>query len=141
MAADGEIDRAALAGIVFSDQSARRDLEAIVHPYVFGEIVRWFDSLAAAESATVAIADVPLLFETSHTADFDRIVVIACRPDQQVQRLMSRDGLSAEEAARRVAVQIPIDQKRARADDVIDTSHTEADTDRQVKELWDRLAR
>ena len=138
---DGTLNRAALAGIVFADPQARRDLEAIIHPYVFRSIVEWFDSVATDRSVRVAIADVPLLFEAGRSADFDRVIVVACRPDQQVQRLMSRDGLRREEAERRIAVQIPIDEKRARADEVIDTSGSEADTDRQIEELVERLKR
>jgi dephospho-CoA kinase len=136
---DGSLDRAALGRIVFADPDARRDLEAIIHPEVRRATGRWFDDLAAAGAVAVAIADIPLLFEASREADFDRIVVVACRPEQQLQRLIARDRLSIDEARQRIAAQMPIDEKRARADDVIDTSGTEADTDRQVDDLWKRL--
>jgi dephospho-CoA kinase len=138
----GKLDRAALAKIVFADEAARHDLEAIIHPFVRAAIARWYDDLAAAktpratESPIVAIADIPLLYEQNRARDFDRVIVAACSPDQQRERLMARDGLSQEEADRRIAAQWPIDRKRALADDVIDTSSTLADTNRQVEAIW-----
>ena len=75
---DGTLDRAALGRIVFSDRAARADLEAIVHPEVYRRISEWFVTLPTA--TRLAIADIPLLFETGHEHDFDRIVVCACDP-------------------------------------------------------------
>jgi len=141
--ADGTLDRAALARTVFADAGARRDLEAIVHPYVFAARETWLSSLAARAAATgasiVAIADIPLLFEAGRPAEFDVVIVVACDPAQQRARVMARDRLTAEEADRRIAVQWPIERKRALADIVIDTSRTFEETDRQVDETWERL--
>jgi dephospho-CoA kinase len=143
--ADGALDRAALARIVFADDGARRDLEAIVHPYVFEARDAWLSTLAARAATTgesiVAIADIPLLFEAGHGADFDVIIVVACDPAQQQARVMARDHLTADEADRRIAVQWPIDRKRALADIVIDTSGSFAETDRQIDEAWEDLLR
>lgn len=137
---DGSLDRAALGQIVFADARARHDLEAILHPRVYRAIDEWFGTLAdATHGAQLAIADIPLLFETSHEGDFDRIVVAICQPDQQIERLMARDKLSREDALRRIAAQMPLDEKRARADYVIDTSGERAETDRQVDEALARL--
>jgi dephospho-CoA kinase len=86
--ADGSLDRAALARIVFSDRAARADLEAIVHPEVYHRIGEWFASMPA--KTRLAIADVPLLFETGHNHDFDRVIVTACSPAEQMRRLVSR---------------------------------------------------
>jgi dephospho-CoA kinase len=131
----GVLDRAALARRVFADAAARRDLESIVHPLVYRRIEDWFD-VSAGEH--VAVADVPLLYETGHERDFHRVVVAACLPAQQVERLLAR-GLSADQARQRIAAQLPIDEKRRRADYVIDTSGACAGTDRQVIEVWERL--
>lgn len=139
---DGQLDRARLAGIVFADERARRDLEDIIHPFVYADIARWITSLASdagTPAPAVAIADVPLLFESGHAADFDRVIVVACPRDQQVARLMARDGLDRAEAERRLASQWPIDRKRDRADFVIDTSQRFEDTDRQVRDVAQRL--
>jgi dephospho-CoA kinase len=136
--ADGELDRAALGRIVFNDAAARRDLEAMIHPWVFGRISKWFDDLERTP-APVAIADVPLLYETGHEADFDRVVVAFCAPDEALKRLVHRDGLSLEDATSRMKSQIPVEDKAARADFVIDTSGSKVETDRQVAEVLTRL--
>jgi dephospho-CoA kinase len=147
--ADGALDRPALARIVFADPAARRDLEAIIHPIVYRAVRNWFaGEEAALERAPAAgtshpgfaMADIPLLYETGNETGFDRVVVAACRPDQQLQRLMARDQLPEEDARQRIASQLPIDLKRQRADYVIDTSTTLEDTDRQVNDVFERLS-
>ena len=143
--ADGDLDRAALARVVFADPAARRDLEAIVHPQVYEEIASRFAELQNLRNdsrrhfAGCAIADVPLLYETGHERDFDLVVVAWCPPELQLARLMARDQLTPEAAAQRVASQMPIDEKRRRADIVIDTSGTMAETERQIREIYERL--
>ena len=140
LAAGGGLDRPRVAAIVFADPDARRDLERIVHPIVYRGIREWADRLAAA-GRPLAVADVPLLYETGHDRDFDRVVVVACPPDQQVRRLAGRNRLNESEARRRLAVQWPIERKRAAADYVIDTGGAFEDTDRQVEEVWSALQR
>lgn len=137
MLADGSLDRAALAAIVFSDPAARADLESIVHPEVYRRISEWFANQPA--GTRLAIADIPLLFETGHEHDFDAVIVCACDPDEQQRRLMERDGLSAAEAEARLAAQWPILEKVRRADYVIRTDGTFASTDAQVTSVWRRL--
>ena len=146
LSADRALDRHALGRLVFADAKARHDLEAIIHPGVFAALREWF----AAEAATMtsdrtttrlAVADVPLLFETNSRGEFDRVVVAACRPDQQVARLIARDGLTEADARQRISIQLPIDDKRARADAVIDTSGTQGETERQIRSVVDRLRR
>src|SRR4029453_7090658 len=75
---DGDLDRSALARIVFADRVARADLEAIVHPEVYRRVSEWFADLPA--GTALAIADIPLLFETGHQHDYDVVIVCACRP-------------------------------------------------------------
>jgi dephospho-CoA kinase len=134
---DGALNRAALAAIVFSDRAARADLEAIVHPEVYRRISEWFANQPA--GIPLAIADIPLLFETGHEHDFDRVVVCACEPFEQLRRLVDRDGLSADAARARLSAQWPISEKVARADEVIRTDDGFAETERQVKKVWERL--
>jgi dephospho-CoA kinase len=135
--ADGSLDRAALGRIVFNDRAARADLEAIVHPEVYRRIGEWFVSRSPA--TRFAIADIPLLFETGHNHDFDRVIVAACDPQVQLRRLMSRDGLAEPEARARLNAQWPIDEKVARATYVIRTDGTVADTDAQVRTVYELL--
>ena len=136
----GHLDRARLGEIVFSDAAARADLEAIVHPPVRAAIAAWFDARAADASTPFAVADIPLLFETGRERAFDRVVVTACRPETQERRIVARDGLPIAEARRRLAAQLPVDHKVARADFVIRTDGTLEETDRQVDALCSALA-
>jgi len=146
----GRLDRAALGRVVFDDPAQRRALEAIVHPAVYQAITDWFAAQKWGRAAfyenrkmrpdpIFAIADIPLLFETGHEQDFDQVVVAACRDDQQLARLMARDGLDEADARQRLAAQLPLADKAARADYVIDTSGTVEDTDAQVTRVWRAL--
>jgi dephospho-CoA kinase len=135
--ADGSLDRAGLARIVFADPRARAALEAIVHPEVYRRIQEWFANLRVA--APFALADIPLLFETGHNHDFDEVVVAACHPDEQVRRVIARDHLDDAQALARIAAQWPITDKVQRADRVIWTDRGFAETDRQVRVVYDVL--
>jgi dephospho-CoA kinase len=137
LAADGTLDRRRLGSIVFADPMARRDLEAIVHPAVRRAIDRFFAALPP--STPVAVADIPLLFETGRQGEFDMVVVVASSVAAQVARVMARDTLSREDAERRVRAQIPIDEKVRCADHVIRTDGTHAETDAHVDELIAQL--
>src|SRR4030095_7299330 len=136
--ADGALDRAALARIIFTNATARADLESIVHPDVYRRIREWAVTLPP--QTPLAIADIPLLFETGHDHDFDKVIVCACEPAEQIRRLIARDGLTSEEARARLAAQWPIEEKAARADYVIRTDGTLAETDAGVKRVFERLS-
>ena len=134
---DGTLDRKKLASLIFADERARRDLEAIIHPAVYVAIEAWF----ARHRRGIAIADIPLLYETGRERAFDRVIVAACPPALQLTRLTTRDRLSTDEAQRRIASQMPIDEKKERADFVIETSGSFEETNTQVLDVWDRLRR
>ena len=134
---DGEINRRKLGAVVFNDTSARRDLEAIVHPAVYSAIRRWFDMLPA--GTPLAVADIPLLYETGHDSDFDVVVVAACEPQEQIRRVMSRDGLTEAEAQSRVGAQLPIAEKIGRADHIVWTTGTQTETSASVGDVINRL--
>lgn len=146
LAAFGTIDRAALGALVFKNVDARRTLESIIHPMVYDGINDFFHGLKA--SAPFGIADIPLLFETGRERDFDRVIITTCRPEQQRDRLMAR-GLTRADADARIATQSTFGEKltqahvnglRRDAIDVIDTSSSMEDTDRQVRRITDVLA-
>lgn len=139
LTADGALDREALGRLVFADLASRRALETIVHPPVFAAIQRFFEHLPHGGHHVVGIADIPLLYETGHQSDFDAVVVVSCRPEQQIDRLIARSGLSRDEAARRVVAQLPIEEKVRHAEYVIDTSGTLEETDAQVARTWAEL--
>ena len=134
---DRTLDRAALAAIVFADGAARAELEAIIHPEVYRRINLWLANQP--HGTAVAIADIPLLFETGHEHDFDTVIVAACDPDEQLRRLVHRDGLPVDAARARLAAQWPIEEKVRRASYVIRTDGTHADTERQADEVLRRL--
>ena len=140
----GALDRPRLAAVIFRDASARADLEALIHPEVRRRIADWQTQLARHGYRGPVIADIPLLFETGRTGDFDALVVVACEPATQRARLMARDGLTAEEADQRMAAQWPISHKVRGADFVVRTDGTFAETDAQVDalvvQLWAQAA-
>jgi dephospho-CoA kinase len=134
----GTLDRRKLAGVVFSNAEARRDLEQIIHPYVRAATEAWFASVDASRHP-FAIADIPLLYETGRDADFDAVIVVACDPGTQLQRVIDRDKLTEAEARSRIAAQLPIEEKISRADHVIRSDGSFSDTDAQVREVYQQL--
>jgi dephospho-CoA kinase len=134
---DGSIDRALLAAKVFRDDDARLRLEAIVHPVVYDTIRQWYATL----DRPIGVASIPLLFETQRAADFDVVVVTACSVEQQLQRIIERDHMPEAEARRRIAAQLPTEEKVKRADFVISTGGTNLATDKQIEELLIQLSR
>ncbi len=135
---DGALDRRALGAVVFGDPQARADLEAIIHPRVREATGTWLDRVAIG-GETVAVVDIPLLYETGRNRDFDRVVVTSCPRSQQVARVVERDGLTAAQAEARIDAQLPTDEKVQRADFVIDTGGTFGDTNRQVDRVVEKL--
>ena len=134
---DGTLDRAALGRIVFTDRAARADLEAIIHPAVYSRIREWSANLPA--GTRIAIADIPLLFETGQEHQFDTVIVCACEPAEQIRRIQVRDRLSEAEARDRLNAQWPIAEKVMRADHVIRTDGAMDDTREQVRRVYEKL--
>jgi len=137
LAPDGSVDRARLGPIVFANPAARHDLESIVHPGVYRAItagLRAFELLGQ----PLAVVDVPLLYESGHANDFDRVIVTACPPALQLARLLER-GMSDGEARQRIAAQWPTDEKATRADFVITTDGAFEDTSVQVDRVLAKL--
>ena len=138
LAADGSVDRKALGAVVFRDAAERESLEAIVHPKVFEAVETFFDN-ARDKSAEVAVVDAALMYETGSYEKYDRIVVAYCPSEVQQQRLMARDHLSREQARRRIAAQMSVEEKRDRADCVIDTSGTMEQTLQRTDTVLEQL--
>lgn len=131
LAPDGELDREALARVVFADASARRDLERLVHPAVWQAVSAWL----AAQTVPAVVA-VPLLFETGAESRFDRVLLTDCPAETQVARVMARDGLTAEAVRARVSAQMPAAERRRRADAVVDTSGDPESTIAALEAVW-----
>lgn len=134
VAPSGELDRQRLAGIIFADPESRRTLEAIIHPRVREATDVWFASLDPVRHP-FAVADIPLLYEVEREKDFDVVIVTAVDPATQVRRVVKRDGVSEVEAQKRLTAQLPIAEKVRRADYVIRTDGSVADTDKQVRRI------
>lgn len=137
----GELNRRHLAAIVFSDAAERRRLEEIIHPLVYQAMQDELAKLRAqGDPAPAVVLDVPLLFESPAGLSLvDKTVVVWVPPDIQLKRLMSRDKLDRDEAKRRIAAQLSLDEKRRRADYCIDNSLTTAHTFEQVQKIWVEL--
>lgn len=131
----GRIDRAALGARVFRDAAARRKLERATHPAILREMTQLASRLRG-----VVVVDVPLLFEKGLARRFDATVLIACRPAQQVRRVVRRDGLSPAEARLRLKTQLPVEAKRARADLTLDNDGTPAALRGKVRAAYAGLA-
>ena len=140
IAAGGDVDRARLGTIVFQDEQARRDLEAILHPAVYRAIEAWMRAQEA-DGAAVAVVEIPLLFETGHETDFDCVVVTACDGEAQVRRAVGRAGMSEEDARRRIAAQWPLAEKVRRADFVVRTDGTLEATRQAARAIWEAINR
>jgi dephospho-CoA kinase len=132
LTADGALDRPALAGIVFADPAARRQLDAIVHPLVR---TRATELEGAAPSGAVVVHDVPLLVETGQVSSYDLVLVVEADPETRVARLVKR-GLTGDDARARIAAQATDEQRRAVADVVLDNSGTPEQLAAQVDRFW-----
>ncbi len=138
LGADGAVDREKLGAIIFADPEKRARLNRILHPRILGIAQKWFQSLHHPGGPALAVFSAALIFESSYNKELDRVIVCWCLPEQQLERLKER-GLSLEKARQRVAAQMPADEKRRLADDVIDSSGSVEETARQVRELVERL--
>jgi dephospho-CoA kinase len=137
LASDGSLRRDVLAQIVFASITARRRLEAILHPRIraawLAQVERW-----KTENCPLALVVIPLLFETRAESYFDKIICVACSPPAQHQRLAAR-GWSPEQISQRIAAQMPVEQKVARAHCVLWTEGRLAAHEQQVARVWARL--
>jgi dephospho-CoA kinase len=138
IAPDGTLDRRRLGEIIFKDPAARARLNAITHPAIRRRIWERLQEVRRERPEAVVIVDIPLLLDTSgpETFDLDGVIVVTATREQQVARTMIRDGLSQDEAQRRVDAQRPVALKAADADWVIDNTASIDQTRKQVQALW-----
>jgi dephospho-CoA kinase len=134
LAADGSLDRAALADRVFTDADALADLNAIVHPAVGAEIAQRMADLGPTDA--VVILDVPLLVESANAYPVAGLLVVDVDPEVAVRRLVSQRGMREADVRARMAKQAARDERLARADRVVDNSGTRADLEAQVDDVW-----
>jgi dephospho-CoA kinase len=140
LGADGRIDRRKLGAIVFADRGKLERLNAIVHPRVEQEMVRLFGEWEKSGVADAAFVEAALLVEAGYQKNLDGFVVAWCRPEQQIERLLAR-GMNELGARRRIAAQMPAEEKLKYATVKIDCSGSIEETRRQVEELAAKLRR
>lgn len=136
LTAAGHLDRKALGQIVFADDQARRDLEAIIHPAVRARAAQ-LEADAAPDAVIVHV--IPLLVETGQHDDFDVLVVVDAEPGSQLDRLQQRNGLDPEAAQARIAAQAARHERLAVADIILDNTAERDSLDRQIDRLWVEL--
>lgn len=139
IAADGSLDRQALAAIVFSDASARSDLNGITHPAVRQRSHELFAAAETADPDAVVVYDVPLLVEGTRRDEFDSVIVVHADREVRLRRLIELRGMSQDEAARRIDAQATDEERLAVADFVIDANGSLDDTLGAVDRLWAAL--
>lgn len=132
---DGTIDRKALGSIIFADFSARKRLEAIMHPAIRALAEQRLAELRRS-GAPVAVYMAALLVEAGATDRVDEVWVVYVDRETQVRRVMARDGLSRSEAEQRLAAQMSMEEKAARGQVVIDNNGTPEELERRVEEIW-----
>jgi dephospho-CoA kinase len=138
VSADGTLDRARLADIVFRDEAARMELNAIVHPEVYRVMQEQIAALT--ETDSVVVLDIPLLAESGGGTGMDVIVVVEAGEDQRIARAVRERGIAEEDVRARMATQASSDQRRALADVVIVNDGSREELGAQVDELWAKLS-
>lgn len=138
--ADGSLDRKKMAGIVFSSEEKRLLLNSIIHPRVFEAQNQWIKNVAAVDPDGIAIIDAALMIESVGYKRFDKLIVVWCESAIQLSRLMLRDKLSETDARKRIAAQMPQEEKKRFAQYLIDTSRGFEDTREQVDDVFKELS-
>jgi dephospho-CoA kinase len=135
----GEIDRRRLGSVVFADGEKLRQLSAILHPRIIERSEELAISFHILAPHAVVLVDAALIYEAGIEKRFTKILAACCRPEQQLERLMAKAHVTREEAERRIAAQMPTEEKRRRADYVIDCSGSLESTRQQVENLFAQL--
>ncbi len=139
LTASGEIDRSRLAAAVFGKPQQLAKLNAIVHPAVRERARRSIEKIAASEPKAVIVYVAAILLESGGLPGMQKLIVVNCTPEQQFERALERPGATPDSVRARLAHQLPIAEKLARADYVIDTSGTKEETLRQTKIVLEEL--
>ncbi len=136
---DGEIDRRKLGEIVFADEGKRRALNGIIHPFVISELLASAERDLASLPDGIAVFEVPLLFESRMDEQMDANIVVTCEDESRIARVMNRDELPREQVLARMRAQMPEEEKRLRADYVLDNNGTHESLLHQVDALYAAL--
>jgi len=138
---DGTLDRKRLGALIFADQSKREQLNYILHPFIIARQDEILNAWDAEDPDGIGIVDAALMIESGGYKRFDKLIVVHCRPEVQLERLMLRDKLSRDEALRRINSQMPQEEKQKFADYLIDTSDGFELTRSRTVEIHNKLIR
>lgn len=141
LSADGTLDRQALAAVVFADEEKRQRLNHILHPFIIARQDEILNEWEKIDPQGIGIIDAALMIESGGYRRFDKLIVVHCRPEVQLERLMLRDQLSRTEAQRRIDSQMPQEEKQKFADYLIDTSDGFELTREQTRKVYNDLLR
>ncbi len=136
---DGTINRRILAALVFDHPERLQHLAALVHPAVRERTARAVNDFFARSPSGIIVIEAAILVETGSYRNYDKLIVVVCTPEQQIQRAMKRDGITREEAQSRLARQMPLSEKVIHADYVIDTSGEKESTVEQTRGVYEQL--
>ena len=139
--ADGTLNRQHLAALVFADDEKRQQLNHILHPFIIARQDEILGEWEKGDPDGIGIVDAALMIESGGYKRFDKLIVVHCRPEVQLERLMLRNGLSLAEAQRRVAAQMPQEEKQKFADYLIDTSDGFEPTRKRTVEVYNELSK
>jgi dephospho-CoA kinase len=141
LTADGTLDRKRLGALIFADPNKRERLNSILHPFIIARQDEILNAWEAEDPDGIGIVDAALMIESGGYKRFDKLIVVHCRPEVQLERLMLRDKLSRDEALRRISSQMPQKEKQKFADYLIDTSDGYESTRAQTEKLNQKLIR
>jgi dephospho-CoA kinase len=141
LATDGTLDRKRLGALIFADEGMRQRLNQILHPFIIARQDEILNAWEAEDPDGIGIVDAALMIESGGYKRFDKLIVVHCRPEVQLERLMLRDKLSRDEALRRINSQMPQEEKRKFADYLIDTSDGFELTRSRSVEIYHQLIR
>ncbi|HEV8589136.1 MAG TPA: dephospho-CoA kinase, partial [Pyrinomonadaceae bacterium] len=136
---DGSLDRAKLGTVVFADEGKRQKLNSILHPFIIARQDKIMREWERETPDAIVVVDAALMIESGGYKRFDKLIVVHCGPEIQLQRLMKRDNLSREDAERRTRVQMPQEEKQKYADCLIDTTGSFEETRKQVQRVFAQL--
>lgn len=138
---DGTLDRARLGSVVFADEQKRLRLNSILHPFIIAAQDEQMQKWESEDPKGIAVIDAALMIESGGYRRFDKLIVVHCRPEVQLQRLMSRDGLDRERAQQRIAAQMSQEEKKKFADFLIDTSDGFDNVRQQTEDVFQQLSK
>lgn len=136
---DGTLNRAKLGEIVFADETKRQKLNSLLHPLIIAAQDEQIREIAASDPGGIVIVDAALMIESGGYQRLDKLIVVCCEPEIELERLMKRDGLSREAAAARISTQMPQEEKKKYADFLIDSSGSLEATRGQVLAVFEQL--